>query len=92
MNPPVITAIDLSGYQGRPGNRIRIQATDDFAVVAVRVLIRTSDAQLLAELEAALQPDGSWQATPAVACRPGQHLEVLAFDHAGNQARAVREL
>jgi hypothetical protein len=33
MTPPVVTRIDISGYQRQPGDTIRILAIDDVEVV-----------------------------------------------------------
>ena len=39
LNAPDIVHVDLSGYAGNVGDRIAVDATDDFAVVSVKVEI-----------------------------------------------------
>ena len=47
LHPPEIQEIDLSAYQGAPGESISITATDDVMVKTVGVLIATEDGTLV---------------------------------------------
>src|SRR4051812_41178658 len=40
LNPPTVDLIEISGYQGRRGDRIKVLATDDVEVVSVTIAIR----------------------------------------------------
>lgn len=88
MNPPQITALDVSAYRGQPGDIIRISATDDFAVAAVQVRIFRPDGTLLEEGPAIPQPGDSWHypAQQPHPLTPGTTCEAEAHDHPGNQA------
>src|SRR5581483_3397303 len=35
LRPPVVESIELGGYTGKPGQIVRVKATDDFRVVEV---------------------------------------------------------
>ncbi|NCA77071.1 MAG: hypothetical protein EOM90_12130 [Alphaproteobacteria bacterium] len=39
LKPPFVDSIDTSGYHGAPGDKIRVSAGDDFAVVEVLVQV-----------------------------------------------------
>ena len=60
MYAPRVTAIDGRDYQGRPGDLIRVVATDDFAVVAVQVGLYDPAGELLEGGPAVLLPTGEW--------------------------------
>src|SRR5512142_2857126 len=47
--PPSVDAVSLSAYHGRPGDVIRIRATDDAGVARVTVEIRTRQGALIEE-------------------------------------------
>jgi len=47
LNAPQIDEVDVSMYEGKVGNTIRIRATDDFKVVQVMVAIYTTDSTLV---------------------------------------------
>ena len=49
MRPPAATAPDASGYRGRAGDAIRVQATDDFGVAGVQGRILAPGGALLEE-------------------------------------------
>lgn len=87
LNPPTIQRADVHAYHGRPGDAVRVWATDDFGVAAVLVHAQAPDGTALETGPAAPQPDGSWlyriqQPHPA-----GTTLHVEAHDWAGNIAR-----
>ena len=47
MHPPEILALDLSGYTGKAGQVIRIQARDDVKVERVSVAITDANQQMV---------------------------------------------
>jgi hypothetical protein len=49
---PDIEQVDLSGYTGKVGDRILVQASDDFAVKSVHVHIANADGSLVEKGEA----------------------------------------
>ncbi|UOQ52669.1 hypothetical protein [Hymenobacter cellulosivorans] len=87
LNAPEVLGADLSAYQGRPHDVIRLYATDDFAVTAVEAHLYSATDQLLVQGPAALQPEGCWLfSLPSVSlAEPAIRLEVRAFDRPGNQ-------
>ncbi|MDR3245359.1 MAG: hypothetical protein LBT50_02885 [Prevotellaceae bacterium] len=93
LNAPDIENVDLSGYNGQIGDVIRIEATDDFAVKEVKVIITNADGTLVEE--GAAQPDGmSWvyTATQTNDDLNGDKIEILASDIPGNIAKESQDL
>ena len=88
---PDIEVIDVSGYHGIPGDVIRIEATDDFMVKEVRVIISDYAGNVIEEGNA--QP-GAWSVEwiyTAVADNPnpaGDRIEVYASDMPGSITKA----
>jgi hypothetical protein len=85
--PPVIHDIDLSGYTGKAGESIVIQAVDDFQVEAVLVTVATADGTLLEHGAAVLDKTTlRWRYLTQTAVAGGQTvvLHVTATDRAGN--------
>lgn len=85
FNPPVVEAIDATGYHGRIGDLIKVAATDDFEVVGVNVVIRDAALAVLEQGPAALA-DGRWTyaATVAVAAGDTVTIEAVAKDRPGH--------
>jgi hypothetical protein len=86
FNAPDIEQIDLSGYAGNVGDRIRIIASDDFAVKSVHVRITNADGSLVEEGNAVQSAGNLWTYT---ATQNNDHLEgdkivVSASDLPGN--------
>lgn len=92
--PPEITLLDVSSYQGRAGDPIRVLATDDFGVVAVQVRIISAAGQLQEAGPATQQADGSWryEATEAAPATAGLVVLAEAYDRPGNVASAQQLL
>ena len=88
MNAPEITLLDVSGYQGRVGDAIRVQATDDFGVISVHVRVVAAGGTQHEAGPATQQTDGSWlySATQPIAAEPGAVVEAEARDRPGNVA------
>lgn len=60
LQGPDIEEIDVSAYTGKPGQIIRIKATDDFKVIAVNVSICNADGTLVEEGASAEGDNGYW--------------------------------
>lgn len=94
LNAPVIGRVELGSYHGRPGNVLRIWATDDFAVTSVQARILTADGTELEAGPTILQPDASWHyllQLPHPANTPlTLHLE--AYDRPGNVTQLAQPL
>ena len=90
MHSPAIHDIDVSGYTGRAGQRIVIEATDDFGVDAVTVTVRDATGEIAETGTAtARMEDRSWEYTTRSDVPPGQAvvIEVTATDRPGNVTR-----
>ncbi|RAK70532.1 hypothetical protein [Hymenobacter edaphi] len=95
MQAPDIHSIDLSQYEGRVGDTIRVRVTDNFKVTATRVRIENADGTLVEETAAVREANGlDWvfTATVANASLVGDKITVLASDKPGNQTRETRSL
>jgi hypothetical protein len=84
MMPPVVDAIDPSGYHGRLGDVIKVSAFDDFEVTGVTVAVRDGEGAILMQ-GAAVLTDGRWNyaATAAVAVGEAVTIEAVATDRPG---------
>lgn len=85
LNPPEVKSIDASGYHGQAGDLIKVNASDDFTVTAVNVVIRDGSAAVLEQGPAALV-DGLWTYAATQAAAPGQTvtIEAAARDYPGH--------
>jgi hypothetical protein len=91
LNAPVIEAISLDGYRGRPGDLIRIRARDDFRIVRLSVQIRTVEGVVLEEGEALWEGmDGAWGYRSQIQVLPQTTvlIEATALDLPGNRTTA----
>jgi hypothetical protein len=86
--PPRIGDVDLTGYRGNVGDKIRVIATDDFEVREVLVVLRRLDGAFI-EQGAAVLTDGIWnyQAQTQVPAGETVTVEAIAIDHPGHAAR-----
>jgi len=94
LNAPDIENIDLSGYNGQIGDVIRIEATDDFAVKEVKVIITNADGTLVEEGDAQVDAGLIWvyTATQTNDDMNGDKIEILASDIPGNITRETQDL
>ena len=93
MRPPVVESIDLEGYTGKPGQVVRVRATDDFRVAEVKVTMRGPGGELIEEGMAELSSDaGEWRYPTRTEVASGQSVSVLAVakDNPGNAAECQR--
>jgi len=92
---PVVDEVDLSGYSGRVGDPITIRASDDFAVVEVRVILMGAEGEVLETDTAVETPPGSgrwvYRATTAAPTGATVRVVVTATDRPGGVGEAVGE-
>jgi hypothetical protein len=87
LNAPEITAIDLSGFRGGPGDKVLIHTSDQTGVKSVQVAITEVNGTLLEQGVAALEvAPGLWGYTIQSPVEPDQIvlIQVTALDLAGN--------
>ena len=87
LHAPDIELIDVSNYHGQPGDVIRIEATDDFAVKEVKVVITNPDGSLVEEglaTPGALGFEWFYTVTANNPNPAGDRIEVYASDIPGN--------
>ena len=85
--PPAVGDIDVSGYNGTPGQSIAVQATDDFGVVSVSVVISDVAGVVIEQGPAELdETTDRWRYTTTVPVATGQTIvvHVSAADRPGN--------
>ncbi|WP_051719126.1 hypothetical protein [Hymenobacter sp. IS2118] len=90
LNAPNITNVDFSGYRGRVGDVIVVQATDDFALHHVHVLIQNPDGSIVEEGDVRPEADGStfrYVATASNESLAGDKITITASDYPGNETR-----
>lgn len=86
MSPPKILSIDVNGYAGATGNKIIIDATDNFAIKTVEVSITdASGAVIETGLAVFANPDPDWVyvATKPNGITKGSKIMVRATDYSG---------
>ena len=88
FNAPEIESIDASAYQGAIGDRIIVDAIDDFKVMGVSLVITGPDGTMLEQGAAQLDPDDPdrwiYTATAANAIVAGTKIAAQAVDKPGN--------
>ncbi len=88
LGAPVVNNIDVSQYGGAVDDRIYIQATDNFKVTVVTVVIFDADAALIEQGEAVLQDDSDedfiYVVTTPNAVVAGSRIVVTVRDKPGN--------
>lgn len=93
---PLVTGIDISNYSGSPGDTIRVLATDDFKVQAVRVSILNAAGAVVEEGAAITAPEGNdlwiYTATTANTAAAEGKVSVQASDLPGNVTTAEEAL
>ena len=95
LQAPDIQEIDLSDYNGDPGDTIRVRVTDDFRVDAVRVIITNGDGSQVEAGDAVQQQnavDWVYTATTNNASLDGDKIIIQAFDVPGNRSESERTL
>ena len=89
LRNPSIEQIDVDGYEGNPGDIIRVEAFDDFKVAEVGVMILDSNEDVIEAGACQLDTLGIWweyTATETVASLPGTEIVASARDIPGNKA------
>jgi hypothetical protein len=89
--PPAIIDVDVSGYCGRPGDRIVVAAVDDTKVAGVSLVIKTAAGALIEQGSAALDARSPNWIYVAQATIPESEVavavEVAAVDLPGNRVQ-----
>ena len=90
LKPPVVQAIDASGYHGVVGDLIKVEASDDFEVVAVGLVIRDASDAVLEQGPAALV-EGRWTYTARAVVGSGESvtIEATATDRPGHTGAKI---
>ena len=95
FHAPVISALDTIAYQGKVGDRILINATDDFSIQEVTIEILHPDGTRAEAGQAVQQPNTSvWVYTATVAIDPlaGVKITAKVSDRPGNIASQDKAL
>lgn len=91
LKKPVIKPLDLSAYQGRIGDLIKIRAIDDIGLADLDVKIVAQDGTPIENGKAVEEGlhSGKWiyTATKPVALGAEIFIELKGVDHAGNKAQ-----
>ena len=89
LNAPEVDSINTDLYFGNPGDKVIIDATDDFLVKAVKVTITDSTGAVIEQGDAG--PDAedvspwTYVVTKANASLPGTTIRAVAYDKPGNK-------
>ena len=87
FNKPQIKELDVTGWNGGPGQTIRVRAMDDVQVAQVNVVI-TDNAGTVQEQGQAVQADGLWWNYTTTGTAPeGPRMVVTARDLPGHTAQ-----
>jgi hypothetical protein len=95
FHAPDIDVIDVSAYHGQPGDVIRIEVTDDFAVREVKVVITNADGSPVEEGYAQQEAVGyewTYKATATNNSPDGDRIEIYASDTPGNISLKTEEI
>ena len=88
MHGPVIQSLGLESYGGKPGDVVRVVATDDFRVVRVTVQIRNVEGEVLEAGDAErteIESDWHYHSQAAVSAATTVLIEATALDLPGNR-------
>ena len=91
LHAPDIETIDVSGYHRQPGDVIRIEATDDFMVKEVWMVISDHEGNVVEEGNAqpgTLNYEWTYTSTADNPNPTGDRIEVYASDIPGNSSKA----
>jgi len=85
MHPPHVIEIDVSGYHGKAGDVIRVEAEDDVKVARVQVAICDARERVFEEGEAIRDLTGRWWAYTTQVAGNGVSVMAVAYDLAENE-------
>jgi hypothetical protein len=91
LRPPIVTAIGLPPIMGKPGQIIRVIATDDTQVLSVRLVIRTAAGQVLEEGPASpsvTRDHWTYTTQVEIPAATGIVVEATAVDRPGHAGKA----
>jgi len=89
MHPPRVIKIDASGYHGKAGEVIRVQAEDDVKVTRVQVAIYDARERVVEEGEAVSDRTGRWWTYTTLTAGNGASSKAVAYDLAGNKGDLI---
>ncbi len=85
--------IDLSGWTGQSGERIRIRALDDVMVRCVTVIIADAEDMMIEHGAAVQEEDASWWVYTTTEAAPGSpQVMAVAEDLPGNITEEVAQI
>ena len=89
--PPELKDADLTGYNGRPGESIRIEAVDDFDIASVTLVVSTLDGSVIEQGPAARSVHPSWIYMAQSTIEPGNTvvIQVKVSDRPGNTVTKI---
>jgi hypothetical protein len=91
QRPPAILNVDVCNYNGRPGERIVVEAVDDTKVAGVSLVVQTAEGALIEQGPAALDSEsGQWVYVAQIEVAKSELavvIEVTAVDLPGNRVQ-----
>ena len=86
LRPPELKDVDLTGYSGKAGEAIRVEAVDDFDIASVTLVVSTLDGAVIEQGPAARNVHPNWVYTAQTAIQPGNTviIQVRVADRPGN--------
>lgn len=93
LTSPTIEQVDISAYKGNVGEKIKVQAYDDYKVKSVKVYIHTSSSSLVEEGSATQQGiEWIYTAQTSNTNLSGTKITVKVSDFAGNVTEKLVEV
>ena len=86
MHTPRVIEIDVSGYHGKAGDVIRVQAEDDVQVTRVLLTIYATHEQVIEEGKAVGDRAGGWWTYTTQTTKNGASVKAVAYDLAENES------
>jgi hypothetical protein len=89
MHPPRVIEIDASGYSGKAGEVIRVQAEDDVQVTRVHVAIYDARERVIEEGDADSDHAGQWWTYATQTMEVSGNIKATAYDLAENKGSLI---
>lgn len=90
LRPPVVKTLDLTGYTGETGSKIKVAATDDVGLASITLTIRAADGTVIETGPVAIvlgDLDQTYVAKTTVPAGQPVTVEVVAKDRPGNTTK-----
>lgn len=94
LTVPIVRSIDATGYNGQPGDKIKVTAIDDFTVISVEVTIEQPDGTVIESGLCIPDQNGvDWHytVTQANTIVSGQKIVAKVTDTPGNFGTGIAE-